>query len=73
MISHLFCDLFTSRVGRSLATRSLEKLHLGIKDIKIGPSLPAFIGPNVLNVLVEGFNIAPITTAEQDLKEILNK
>ena len=51
----------------------LTLLHLGIKDIKIGPSLPAFIGPNVLNVLVEAFNIAPITTAEQDLKEILNK
>ncbi len=51
----------------------LSLLHLGIKDIKIGPSLPAFIGPNVLNVLVDAFNIAPITTAEQDLKEILNK
>ena len=51
----------------------LTLLHLGIKDIKIGPSLPAFIGPNVLNVLVETFNIAPITTAEQDLNEILNK
>ncbi|NQV35346.1 MAG: hydroxylamine reductase [Phycisphaeraceae bacterium] len=51
----------------------LTLLHLGIKDIKIGPSLPAFIGPNVLNVLVDAFNIAPITTAEQDLAEILKK
>jgi len=51
----------------------LTLLHLGIKNIKIGPTLPAFIGPNVLNVLVEGFNIAPITTAEQDLNEILKK
>jgi hydroxylamine reductase len=51
----------------------LTLLHLGIKDIKIGPSLPAFIGPNVLNVLVETFNIAPITTAQQDLDEILKK
>lgn len=49
----------------------LTLLHLGIKNIKIGPSLPAFIGPNVLNVLVENFNIAPTTTVEQDLKEIL--
>ncbi len=49
----------------------LTLLHLGIKDIKLGPSLPAFITPNVLNFLVENFNIAPITTAEADLKQIL--
>ena len=49
----------------------LTLLHLGIKNIKLGPSLPAFITPNVLNFLVENFNIAPITTAEQDLKQIL--
>ncbi|MHC4231944.1 MAG: hydroxylamine reductase [Planctomycetota bacterium] len=49
----------------------LTLLHLGIQNIKLGPSLPAFIGPNVLNVLVENFNIAPITTPEQDLAEIL--
>lgn len=51
----------------------LTLLYLGIRNIKIGPSLPAFIGPNVLNVLVEKFNIAPTTTVEQDLKSILNK
>ena len=49
----------------------LSLLHLGIRNIKIGPSLPAFITPNVLNFLVENFNIQPITTAEQDLKQIL--
>ena len=49
----------------------LTLLHLGIKNIKLGPSLPAFITPNVLNFLVENFNIGPITTAEADLKEIL--
>jgi hydroxylamine reductase len=47
----------------------LTLLHLGIKNIKVGPSLPAFIGPNVLNVLVEKFNIAPTTTVEQDLAD----
>jgi len=51
----------------------LTLLYLGIQNIKVGPSLPAFIGPNVLNVLVEKFNIAPTTTVEQDLKSILNK
>jgi len=49
----------------------LTLLHLGIKNIKLGPSLPAFITPNVLNFLVENFNIGPITTAEADLKQIL--
>jgi len=49
----------------------LTLLHLGIKNIKIGPSLPAFLTPTALNVLVEKFNIAPIKTPEEDLKEIL--
>lgn len=49
----------------------LTLLSLGIKNIKLGPSLPAFISDNVLKVLVENFSIAPITTVEQDLKEIL--
>lgn len=49
----------------------LTLLHLGIKNIKLGPTLPAFITPNVLNFLVENFNIGPITTAEEDLKQIL--
>ena len=49
----------------------LTLLHLGIKNIKLGPTLPAFITPNVLNFLVENFNIGPITTAEADLKAIL--
>ncbi|MBJ6800977.1 hydroxylamine reductase [Geomonas sp. Red259] len=49
----------------------LTLLHLGVKNIKLGPSLPAFITPNVLNFLVENFNIGPIGTAEGDLKQIL--
>lgn len=49
----------------------LTLLSLGIKDIRLGPSLPAFVTPAVLNVLVEKFNIKPITTPEEDLKAIL--
>ncbi len=49
----------------------LTLLSLGIKDIRLGPSLPAFISPNVLNVLVKNFNIMPITTPDEDLKAIL--
>jgi hydroxylamine reductase len=51
----------------------LTLLSLGIKNIRLGPSLPAFVSPNVLKVLVEQFNIKPITTPEDDLKEILQK
>ncbi|AWB10893.1 hydroxylamine reductase [Thermodesulfobium acidiphilum] len=49
----------------------LSLLYLGIKNIKLGPSLPAFITPNVLDVLVKNFNIAPIKTPDEDLKAIL--
>ena len=51
----------------------LTLLYLGIKNIRLGPTLPAFVSPNVLNFLVENYNIAPITTPEEDLKAILNK
>ena len=49
----------------------LTLLHLGIQNILLGPSLPAFISPNVLNFLVENYNIAPVTTPEEDLKKSL--
>jgi len=49
----------------------LTLLYLGIKDIRLGPSLPAFITPNVLDVLVDKFNIMPVSAPEQDLKAIL--
>lgn len=49
----------------------LTLLHLGIKDIRLGPSLPAFITPNILDVLVKTFDIKPISTPDDDLKAIL--
>lgn len=49
----------------------LTLLHLGIKNIRIGPSLPAFVSPAALGILNEKFNLMPITTAEADLKAIL--
>jgi hydroxylamine reductase len=49
----------------------LTLLALGIKNIYIGPSLPAFVSPNILKVLVEKFNLTPISTPEADLKKIL--
>lgn len=49
----------------------LTLFYMGIKDIRLGPSLPAFITPNILNVLVEKFNVMPISTPDEDLKAIL--
>ena len=51
----------------------LTLLALGVKNIKLGPTLPAFISPNVLDVLVKNYNIAPITTVEEDLRGILGE
>ncbi|MBF0259297.1 MAG: hydroxylamine reductase [Desulfamplus sp.] len=50
----------------------LALLFLGIKGIRLGPSLPAFLTPNVLDTLVKNFDIKPITTPDHDLKAILN-
>jgi hydroxylamine reductase len=49
----------------------LTLLALGIKDIRLGPSLPAFLSENVLNYLVENYGIKPITTPEEDLADLL--
>ena len=49
----------------------LTLLYLGIKNIRLGPTLPAFVSPNVLNYLVEHYIIAPTTTPEEDLRAIL--
>ena len=49
----------------------LSLLYLGIKKIRLGPTLPAFISAGVLKVLVEKFAIQPITTPDEDLKDIL--
>ena len=49
----------------------LSLLALGIKDIRLGPTLPAFVTSNVLDVLVKNYNIMPISTPDQDLKAIL--
>ncbi len=49
----------------------LTLLHLGIKNIRLGPTLPAFVTPPVLKVLVEKFNIMPISSADEDMEAIL--
>ena len=49
----------------------LALLYLGVKDIHLGPTLPAFLSPNVAKVLVENFGLAGITTVEEDLKILI--
>jgi len=51
----------------------LTLLHLGIRNIRLGPTLPAFVSPAVLQVLVQNFNIMPTTTADADLAAILKR
>lgn len=51
----------------------LTLLHLGIKNIHLGPTLPAFVSPNILNFLVENFQISPTGTVEEDMVKLLGK
>ena len=54
--------------GLSAVIVLLALLYLGVKNIHLGPTLPAFLSPNIANVLVENFGIAGITTVEDDMK-----
>ena len=49
----------------------LALLYLGVKNIHLGPTLPAFLSPNVANVLVENFGIAGITNVEDDISNLI--
>ncbi|WP_243689018.1 hydroxylamine reductase [Geotalea toluenoxydans] len=49
----------------------LTLLHLGIKGIRLGPSLPAYVSPGVLDFLVQNYDLGPTTTAENDLRQAL--
>ena len=51
----------------------LALLSLGVKNITLGPTLPAFLSPNVIKVLVENFNLRPHTTVEEDMKVLLKQ
>ncbi len=70
-VNDLPLSMVLSWYEQKAVTILLTLLSLGIRDIRLGPSLPAFITPNVLQVLVDKFNIKPITTPEEDLKAIL--
>jgi hydroxylamine reductase len=70
-INELPLSLILSWYEQKAVAILLSLLYLGVKNIRLGPSLPAFITPNVLKVLVDKFNVMPIKTADEDLKAIL--
>ena len=72
-VNDLPLSLVLSWYEQKAACILLTLLHLGIKNILLGPSLPAFVSPNVLNFLVENFNIGPTTTVESDMAKLLKK
>ena len=71
-VNDLPLSLIVSWYEQKAVAILLTLLHLGITNIRLGPSLPAFITPNVLNVLVEKFAIKPVGTVDEDLAQILS-
>ena len=70
-VNELPLSLIVSWYEQKAVAVLLSLLFLGIRNIRLGPSLPAFVTPAVLEVLVEKFNLMPISTPEKDLEEIL--
>jgi hydroxylamine reductase len=72
-VNDLPLSLVVSWFEQKAAAVLLTLLALGIRNIRLGPTLPAFITPNVLATLVDGFGIQPITNAEDDIAAALNR
>ncbi|MDR0861189.1 MAG: hydroxylamine reductase [Oscillospiraceae bacterium] len=70
-VNELPLTLILSWYEQKAVSILLTLLYLGIKNIRLGPTLPAFVSPNILNFLVENFGVTPTTTAEEDVKAIL--
>ncbi|MDI6854181.1 MAG: hydroxylamine reductase [Deltaproteobacteria bacterium] len=70
-VNELPLSLILSWYEQKAVAILLTLLYLGIQNMRLGPSLPAFVTPNVLDVLVKNYNIKPISTPDEDLKAIL--
>lgn len=70
-VNDLPLTLVLSWYEQKAASVLLTLLHLGIKNIHLGPTLPAFVSPAVLDFLVKNYSVAPVSTPEEDLKKIL--
>ncbi len=71
-VNELPLSLIISWYEQKAVAILLTLLYLGIKNIRLGPSVPAFLTPNVLNFLAEKYNLKPISTPEEDLKACLS-
>lgn len=72
-VNELPLSLILSWYEQKAVVILLSLLSLGIKNIRIGPTLPAFLSPNIINFLVANFDLKPISTPDEDLAAILNK
>lgn len=70
-VNDLPLSLALSHLEQKAAAVLLTLLNMGVKNIRLGPSLPAYVTPNVLNVLVENYNLMPTTNAQDDVKKIM--
>lgn len=70
-VNELPLSLILSWYEQKAVAILLTLLYLGIKNIYLGPTIPAFVSPNILNFLIENYNITPISTPKEDLKKIL--
>jgi hydroxylamine reductase len=70
-INELPLSLVLSWYEQKAVAILLTLLYLGLRNMRLGPSLPAFLTPNILEVLVRNFDLKPISSPDQDLKEIL--
>jgi hydroxylamine reductase len=70
-VNELPLTLILSWYEQKAAAILLTLLHLGLKNIRLGPSLPAFVSPGVFDFLVKEFGVRPISAPEKDLAEIL--
>ena len=70
-VNDLPLSIVLSWYEQKAVTDLLALLSLGVKGMYLGPSLPAFLSPNVLEFLVDNFGIKPISTPDEDLKQIL--
>lgn len=70
-VNQLPLSLILSWYEQKAVAIFLTLLYLGLKNMRLGPSMPAFLSKNVANFIIENFNLKPITTPEEDLKSIL--
>mmetsp|Transcript_8370 Transcript_8370/g.15191 ORF Transcript_8370/g.15191 Transcript_8370/m.15191 type:complete len:603 (+) Transcript_8370:256-2064(+) len=70
-VNDLPLSLALSHLEQKAAAVLLALLNMGVKNIRLGPSLPAYVTPNVMNVLVENYNLMPTTNAQDDVKKIM--